>query len=62
MYTHHSGNVVTLVGAKDSVKVTGNYLLELGRHQDEVEAALHRYDQNTPEPQYALVGHKHFFM
>ncbi|KAK3895542.1 hypothetical protein Pcinc_000780 [Petrolisthes cinctipes] len=55
------GSTVTKIAAKDSVSVTGNYLLKLGRHQEEVQAALHRYDQSTPDVQYALVGHKHFF-
>ncbi|XP_069184940.1 chondroitinase-AC [Procambarus clarkii] len=56
-----NGYEVTSAATEGGVEETGSLLLELGRHQQEVQAVLHRYSHPIPDPAYALSGHKYFF-
>ncbi|XP_042217015.1 chondroitinase-AC-like [Homarus americanus] len=56
-----SGSAVTKFGTRTGVRDTGHILQKVGRHQQEVAAVLHRYDNPIPDPEYALSGNKYFF-
>ncbi|XP_064082518.1 chondroitinase-AC-like isoform X2 [Macrobrachium nipponense] len=55
------GETITHYGGKGLIHKTGVCLHRIGRHQEEVEGVLHRYANVVPDPEYALVGHRHFF-
>ncbi|XP_066951301.1 LOW QUALITY PROTEIN: chondroitinase-AC-like [Macrobrachium rosenbergii] len=56
-----TGIVITYYSVRALIADTGYSLLEMGRHREQVEAVLHRYENVVPAPEYALVGHRHFF-
>ncbi|XP_042865853.1 chondroitinase-AC-like [Penaeus japonicus] len=55
------GTSITLYATRGAVQDTGYNLQKLGRHLEEVEAVLHRYDNVLPDPEFALSGNKYFF-
>ncbi|XP_047471248.1 chondroitinase-AC-like [Penaeus chinensis] len=55
------GSLSTLYGTRGAVRDTGNNLKKLGRHLEEVESVLHRYNNVLPDPEHALIGNKFFF-
>ncbi|XP_068207018.1 chondroitinase-AC-like [Palaemon carinicauda] len=56
-----NGETITHYGGKGLIHKTGLCLHKIGRHHGEVQSVLHRYANIIPEPEYALVGHRHFF-
>ncbi|RXG56803.1 Chondroitinase-AC [Armadillidium vulgare] len=57
-----SGSLVTRTGGLDAVKRTLHFLGKVGRHEDEIAAALHRYHNAKPRKEFSLEGNKHFFV
>ncbi|XP_037783766.1 chondroitinase-AC-like [Penaeus monodon] len=57
----NDGTSITLYATRGGVRDTGYNLQKLGRHLEEVEAVLHRYDHVLPDPEFALSGNKYFF-
>ncbi|XP_069980357.1 chondroitinase-AC [Penaeus vannamei] len=55
------GTSITLYATRGAVRDTGYHLQKFGRHLEEVQAVLHRYDHVLPDPEFALSGNKYFF-
>ncbi|CAL4064068.1 unnamed protein product, partial [Meganyctiphanes norvegica] len=55
------GEIIMGAAAETSIWDVGNTLLEMGRHQDQIEAALHRYENAQPEEEFALNGNRFFY-
>ncbi|ROT83083.1 protein containing Polysaccharide lyase family 8, central [Penaeus vannamei] len=55
------GEIATRNGTGGAILAAGRNLLKLGRHVEEVESVLHRYDNVVPDAEHALVGNKFFF-
>ncbi|KAK7085943.1 hypothetical protein SK128_016973, partial [Halocaridina rubra] len=55
------GDMITHYAADGAIHDTGLNLQQIGRHLQDIEAALHRYDNVLPDPEFALIGHRHFF-
>ncbi|CAL4064070.1 unnamed protein product, partial [Meganyctiphanes norvegica] len=55
--------VATVLGgaAEDAIWNVGITLLAMGRHHEEVEAALHRYENTQPDKEYALNGNRFYY-